>query len=267
MKYAFMTFSCAQAPLAAVLALARRTGYDSVEIRAGGNHAHGVEVSLSADERTAVRQQFDDAGIQCGCIAISARFANPAEVDRWLEESRQTIDLAGDLGCPVVRVFGGELGEGVSRGEAIDTVAGHLKSLAAQAADRNVILALETHDAWCDAAHVAAVMTLADHPNIAVNWDVMHPARIFGYSLRTAFTVLKPWIRHVHFHDAMRNPDELEFRKIGEGELDHREILQLLHSSGYHGILSGEWIKFGDEAQLVHDRQAMAAFEKELGIA
>ncbi|MGF1447964.1 MAG: sugar phosphate isomerase/epimerase family protein [Opitutales bacterium] len=267
MHYAFMTFSCQQSSLADVLALARRTGYDGVEIRAGGDHAHGVEVSLTRDERAAVKQQFADAGIRCACLAISARFADPSEVDQWLDEARKTIDLAGDLDCPILRVFGGELGKGVSRGAAIEAVAAHLKSLATQAADRNVTLALETHDAWCDAAHVAAVMTLADHPNVGVNWDVMHPARMLGYSLEAAFTVLKPWIRHVHFHDALCVPDKLDFRRIGEGEIDHRTVLRLLHSVEYPGVLSGEWIGFGDEAQLTHDRQAMAAFEKELGIA
>jgi sugar phosphate isomerase/epimerase len=267
MKYAFMTFSCKDASLDEVLALARRTGYEGVELRSGGGHAHGVEVDTGPNERATVKRKCAEAGIEPCCIAISARFADPADAAEWVAETEATIELASDIGSPVIRVFGGKLGEEVSRGEAVEAVAGHLRGLASEAEAHGVTLAMETHDAWCDAAHVAAVMRLVDHPAVGVNWDVMHPGRAAGYSLEASFELLKPWIRHLHFHDAMLVPDKLDFRKIGEGEIDHRVILRQLAGIGYTGYLSGEWIGFGDEAQVAHDRRAMAALEEELGLA
>ena len=85
-------------------------------------------------------------------------------------------------------------------------------------------------------------MKRVDHPAIAVNWDIMHPVHGAGVSMDHAFEALKPWIRHVHFHDGGTQEGKWGLVPIGEGDIDHRRAVQLLHSVGYDGFLSGEWI-------------------------
>ena len=58
-----------------------------------------------------------------------------------------------------------------------------------------------------------------------------------------AFQVLKPWIKHVHFHDGVTKEDgNLVFVPIGEGDINHQRAVELLKSNEYNGLLSGEWI-------------------------
>lgn len=99
----------------------------------------------------------------------------------------------------------------------------------------------ETHDDWCDPADVAAVMRQADHPAVAVHWDVMHPVRTAGVSMASAYQTLRPWIAHVHVHDGVNRPDATTMLPIGQGDFDHHAALRLLHRDGYDGFISGEW--------------------------
>jgi len=46
-----MSFSCPDASLADMLSLAQEFGYEGIEPRTGGIHAHGVELDTSADDR------------------------------------------------------------------------------------------------------------------------------------------------------------------------------------------------------------------------
>jgi len=259
MRYAFMSFSCPDLDLHEMLALCRELGYTGIEPRIQSKHAHGIDVDMSAEARRETRQAFADAGVAMCCIATSCRYADPANAADMIEDTRRAIDLAGDLGCPRLRVFGGAIGEGLDRDAAVDQVAQSLALLAEQAAERDVVLALETHDDWCDPDHVAAIMRAVDHPAIAVNWDILHPLRV-GKTMDQAHAALQPWIRHVHFHDSDLAEGKLRMVPIGEGVVDHRRAIELLQGDGYQGFMSGEWINW--QPAMEHLPRELAAMRR-----
>ncbi len=268
MHYAFTSFSCPNLRLAEALELVAATGYSGFEPRLDRNHAHGIELGLNSTERAEIRRRFEESGVSCCCLALSAQFAEAGHRARALETLPRYLELAADIGCPLLRVFGGPLGEDQKRGESIESMAEGLREAGNEAAEFGIDLALETHDAWCSAADVAAVMTLAGHPNIGVNWDFLHPVRSQGHSIARSFALLRRWIKHVHFHDARITSADgpLQFRSVGEGDIDHAEVLELLFSSRYQGWLSGEWIDWGDADQLQTDLRALREIEMEAGI-
>ncbi len=265
MKYAFMSFSAPAASLDELLAMAAEYGYDGVEPRIDSDHAHGIEVDLLPDERQAVLDLAEETGIAICCIATSCRLADPEVVQEMLPVAHDAIDLAGDLKCPCIRVFGGAVRKGLRRDQSSRMLAGALSQLGNHAAERGVTVCLETHDDWCDPRHVAAVLEKVAHPNIAVNWDIMHPVRAAGVTMDEAFEALQPWIRHVHVHDGACSRERLEFRPIGEGDIDHRTAVRLLRESGYEGFLSGEWINWTPaEEHLPTERQTLRQYESEI---
>jgi len=244
MKFAFMSFSCPALTLDEMLSLAAELGYDGIEPRAGGGHVHGVELETSPAQRAEMRARAQESGVALCCLAVSCRYADPATAPAQVDATRRYIELAADLGIPRLRVFGGKIPDGVSRKAAIEGVAAALRSVAEQAADASVTLCLETHDDWCDPAHVAAAMERVDSPAVGVNWDIMHPIRAANATMDQAHETLRPWIRHVHVHDGTLRRDTLDFRPIGAGAIDHPRALALLHNHGYAGYLSGEWINW-----------------------
>ncbi len=262
MKYSFMSFSCPELSLADLLATARKFGYDGVEPRIDAQHKHGVEVSASAETRSEFRSQAQASGIAIACVATSCLYANPAITQANIELTHQCIDLAADVGAPRIRVFGGALAQDQERAAAVQSVAKALGAVAEHARERGVTVCMETHDAWCNPADVAAVMQAVNHAAIAVNWDIMHPVRRARVTMDEVFTTLKSWIRHVHIHDGLLEAQGL--LPIGQGAIDHKRALELLTSAGYSGFLSGEWIKWKDayETHLPRELAAMKYYEQ-----
>lgn len=264
LKYSFMSFSTPEMGWADMLNAAAELGYDGVEPRLDAGHAHGAEASADADGRDAIREQAAQAGVAIACLATSLRFANPAEQEDTLAAATERINLAGDLGAPAIRVFGGRVPEELTREQAIETVAGALSRLTDLAERRGVTVCMETHDDWCDPSHVAAVLDRVDHPRVACNWDVMHPVRTGKATMDEAFETLRKHIRHVHFHDGTAG--EMELRPVGEGVCDHRRVVALLRGAGYDGFLSGEWINWTPwNEHLPRELATMKRYERELG--
>lgn len=241
MKYAFMSFSCPELELEAMLLLAKRYGYDGVEPRLNAGHRHGVETNTTGPERKQIKKVLEKTDAAICCLATSCSYANPATSHQQIEETKRMIELAADIGTPVIRVFGTNQ-SGFPMEEAYGNVAASLKALAGFAARENVTVCLETHDDWCNPQEVARLMREVGHPAIAVNWDIMHTVRDGGMSVEKGFEMLQPWIRHVHVHDAVDCKDRMIFKPMGEGDFDHRTAVRLLKKCGYEGFLSGEWM-------------------------
>ncbi|NQU43847.1 sugar phosphate isomerase/epimerase [bacterium] len=263
MKYAFMTFSTPDLTLEETLKTARRYGYSGIEPRLVSKHRHGIETTTSPAERKAIRDKVCKSGIELACLATSIKYADPAQADEMIETTHDSIDLAGDIGAPALRIFGGPIPEGVTREQAADSVTRSLRRVADHAAERNVIVCFETHDHWCDPADVAGVLKRVNHPAIAVNWDVMHPVRQAGKTMDEAFETLRPWIRHLHVHDGTKG--ELKMLPIGTGDFDHRRVIELMNSINYTGFISGEWINWEPwETHLPREIATLKRYEEEI---
>ena len=271
-----MSFSTPALSLTETIETARRFGYDGIEPRLDSKHTHGIEVSLTSEERKAVREQVAESGVELACLATSITYTDPSKTEESIAQTIERIDLAGDLGVPVIRVFGGRINadlisrllkrnnpEGAVREKAINLLVSSLNSVANHALDRGVTVCIETHDDWCDPAHIATVVGRVNHPAIAVNWDIMHPVRTANVSMDDAFQALKPWIRHLHIHDGSKSSKEL--LPIGTGDIDHRRALELLTEMGYEGYISGEWINWEPyETHLPRELATMKRYEAEL---
>jgi len=243
-----MTFTCPEWELPQIVNAARDYGYDGVEIRVEAGHKHGVELSLTAQQRDEVRRRFEEAGVAVSCVATSVRFStnDPAERDVQVEILKRYCDLAADLGARRVRVFGGRIPEGVLKQECKKYVAESLAQAGPYAWERGVYVCLETHDDFSLAADVADTLSLADAPGLAATWDWQHPFT-HGETIEASFAYLSDWVQHTHVHDVRPKPGGgTEIVPMGEGVLPLREIARLLRQSGYSGYLSMEcWPDLG----------------------
>lgn len=250
MNFSFMSFSCPELDFKQMIQAAATYGYAGVEPRLGSGHKHGIEPE-AADSflKEAVATAAKEAIAIC-CLATSCRFADPEDYLDHLDQARRVIELAGKLGAATIRVFGGTIPQGVERSRSFDQIVSSYSKLAPEAAANGVTVCMETHDDWCDPEQVAAVIKAVNHPNIAVNWDIMHPVLTAGYAMADVFSILQPFIRHVHLHDGSRTDGKLTLLPVGQGSVDHKTAIALLKEAGYQGYLSGEWI--GWEPYEVH---------------
>jgi sugar phosphate isomerase/epimerase len=245
-----------------MLALAKGYGYNGIEPRIQAGHGHGLDLDVDAATRREAAQKAEESGIVLCCIATSCRYADPDTVQENVENTLRAIDLAADVGSTRIRVFGGRIGGGLSRQAAIDQVAASLRSVADRAQARGVAVCMETHDDWTDPSHVAAVMTQVGHPAIAVNWDVMHPVRVAGWTVDASYEALQRWVQHTHVHDGAQKAGKIVYLPIGTGIVDTRRAMQLLAGAGFEGYLSGEWINWEPpEVHLPREIATMKGYE------
>ena len=243
-KLSTMTSVCPDWTVDEIVEGMHEHGYQGLEPRVGWGHKAGLELDTSPADRDTARGKLEDAGFRFCCVATGARFAteDPAQLTNYIEEARQGIDLAADLGAPVVRTFGGARGKGQMLG-IVNRTAEAYKQVMDQAAERGVTVMLETHDEWCVSAQVRAVVEQVNHPNMAVLWDFMHTQRFMERTEETMITI-GSLTRHIHAHDGKyrENGTQLDTVDLGQGELDHGRPLKLLNEIGYDGYFSVEVI-------------------------
>ena len=80
------------------------TGFEAAELRT--THKHGVELALTKDRRAEVRQRFTDSPVRLLSLGstCSYQYAQPALVEKNIEETRRWCEMAHDLGCLGVKV-------------------------------------------------------------------------------------------------------------------------------------------------------------------
>jgi len=250
MRFSFMSFSCPEADFAEFVAIAGRYGYDGIEPRIDAGHRHGIEVGAPDSVLANARKIAEDSGIKICCVATGCMYADPAKKAENVIKTKGAIELAAALGCPAIRVFGGQIPENITREESMASIVSALTEVSGLAGSKNVTVCLETHDSWCDPKDALKIIESVNSPVVAVNWDIMHPVLSAGYKMEDAFNVLKGRIRHVHIHDGVKEDGALKFLPVGDGAVDHKTALRLLRECGYGGFASGEWI--GWEPYEVH---------------
>jgi len=116
-----------------------------------------------------------------------------------------------------------------------------IKCLADVAAERNIILLLETgQETAQDLRHFLEKL---NHPAVGVNFD---PANMILYEKGNpieAVKVLSPWVKHIHIKDAIRTkqPGTWGTEVLwGDGEVRPERFLNALKEIGFEGVLAIE---------------------------
>jgi sugar phosphate isomerase/epimerase len=241
MKLSFATLGCPNWNLEKIAVQAAALGFDGVELR--GQPGEHIGAGETPESRAAIRALFKKHGVAIAAIMGYSNFAGGDDAARQqaVEGATAMVKLAGDVGCPILRVFGGKLGEGTSREEGIARVVAGLKTVGAVAQGCGVKLAIETHDDWCVGAFLAEVLARVDSPAVGACWDVANS--YFYESPATTYAAIGPRVYHVHFKDAAKTEKGVHSVLPGTGQVDMRQALRLLRDGGYRGYLSFEWEK------------------------
>jgi sugar phosphate isomerase/epimerase len=231
---AFSTLGCPVWDLPRILSAAREYGYNAVELR---GYLDQMDLPLADPftpaNRTETRRRFEDAGVAVCCVSSSGTVAK-----NNLDHVKAHAELAGALGCPRVRVFGGKLPDDLPHAEGIARFAETLRAFGDAAQEAGVYIVLETHDSFSKGAEVAELLAATAHPAVFSLWDLHHPYRE-GESLEETNRYLAPTLRHVHVKDGAAG----NYTLLGEGDVPVFPMLDLVLGGGYDGPISLEWEK------------------------
>jgi sugar phosphate isomerase/epimerase len=212
---------------------------------------------LSRQEMERAREAIQKRGMSVCCIAspffkcdLSGE-AGPAAgrmhqaTERALAEQmdvlQRCIEAAHLFGTNLIRVFAfwrrGEMTQ-----EVVDRIAELYQKPLEVAKEAGVTLCLENeHDCFMSTgAETAAFLQRMAPLGMQAVWD---PGNAFCAGERPypdGYEALKPYIKHIHVKDPVREQNGIRFVPIGEGHIDYAGQVQALIADGYTGAVSIE---------------------------
>jgi sugar phosphate isomerase/epimerase len=220
LKLGLMTYTLAKDwDIETIIKNCTETKFEHVELRT--THAHGVEVTLSAAERAAVKKRFEDAGL---AISLASGFGydspDPAVLRKNIDGTKDYILLARDVGAIGIRVFGANAPDEKSLrqiGESLAEVGefGYQNGVEIRVCDDGPPISM-----------VKKNIDASKSPHVYVNWNCPM-SDMEGEGFEYNFNSVKNIIRNIHMHELWE-------------DYPWRLFFSLLSKSGYKGYCDAE---------------------------
>jgi sugar phosphate isomerase/epimerase len=176
--------------------------YDVVELRT--THKHGVEISLPPAARAEVRARFADSPVKIGGLGTTCEYHSPdlAAVRRNIDETKEWVKLAVDVGSPCVKVRPNGLPKEVPEEKTLEQIGKSLAECAAFARDHNVRIQLEVHgEATSRVPRIRKIFDFAGNPPaLQACWNSNQTDLLDG-GFEANFALLRNQIGQVHMRD------------------------------------------------------------------
>ena len=198
---------------------AKAAGLSGVELRT--QHAHGVEIALSAAGRKEVRQRFADAGLTLWGLGTVCEFQDAAKVADNIEQCRRWCELAEDVGVHGVKVRPNGLPKDVPVEKTLAQIGTALHACGEAADAHGVEIWLEVHGpGTAHPPHIRTILDECRHPKVGACWN-SNKSDIVDGSVKTYFELLRPDIKSCHINE------------LWDEAYPYRELFSLFRKSGY----------------------------------
>jgi sugar phosphate isomerase/epimerase len=206
-----------------------QTGFEGVELRT--THKHGVEVTLSKEQRAEVRKRFDDSPVKFVGPGTACEYQSPDHgvLQQQIELTKKFVELSADTGGTGIKVRPNGFVKGEERDKTIERIGLALRECGKFAEGYNQQIRVEVHGRGTqEPAVMQKIMQVADHPLVVVCWN-SNPGETVNGSLAHSFGLLKDKLgATVHIHD------------LFDKEYPYRELFALLRGVDYKGYCLSE---------------------------
>jgi sugar phosphate isomerase/epimerase len=221
-----------------ILRVCRNVGLGAVELRT--THRHGVEPTLSADERRDVRNRFRDAGVTLWGCGTVCEFQSPdqAVVRRNIETCQRFVQLVADIGGRGVKVRPNALPADVPVARTLEQIGRSLVPCGRAAADGGVEIWVEVHGTGtAHPPHIRTIMEHCNHASVGLTWN-SNPTDVRDGSVAEYFRLLQRWVRSCHINELHSGyPYRELFRLLREANYDRVTLAEI---AGMPDVASGE---------------------------
>jgi sugar phosphate isomerase/epimerase len=227
-KLGLVTYNLAAAwNLDQLLDVCKATGVSPVEFRT--THKHGVEPSLTKEQRQEVKKKCADAGVAiwgCGTVC-EFQSEDTTVVQKNIETCKEFVQLVADLGGRGVKVRPNGIPKGAALDKTLEQIGKALIPCGKAADDAGLEIWVEVHGATtAHPPNMKTIMQHCDHPKVGVTWNSNKDDIVDG-SVEKYFKLLQPWIKSCHIN---------ELYKDSAGIYPYRELFRLFRGSGYDRV-------------------------------
>lgn len=219
--------------------LALKYRLDGVEIRSvwdKGPH------ELDNNDIKRIRKIMDGSGLEVCCISspfFKCHLDNPLEVSDNIEILKKSINLAHKVGAGLVRGFTFWKKGGFD--ENLDKIVSRFDEALKILEKEKIVLVLESDPGVfaSNAGKLRRVMEKIDSPYVKALWDpgndLYDPDGEIPFP--DGYDIIKPYMVHMHFKDAVKKEDKTAGVPVGEGQVDYGAHFEELKKSGYGGYV------------------------------
>lgn len=254
MKFGLVTYMWgADWDLPTLLANCEKAGALGVELRT--EHKHGVDPENSAEKRREVKRRFADSPVKLVGVGSNQAFHYPdqAQLRASIERAKAFIKLSHDVGGSGAKVKPNDMPKNVPQQKTIEQIGKSLNELGAYAADLGQQVRLEVHGQCAPLPIIAAIMQVADHPNVGVCWNG-NQQDVEGEGLEHNFHLVEKRLgATLHAHD------------LDGGKYPYPLLFKLLKAAHYNGwvLIEGSDKPADRIAALIHQREVFERLVKE----
>ncbi len=246
MRLGLVTYNIANKwDLPTLIEKCKAIGIEGVELRT--THAHGVEPSLTSDQRREVRKRFEDSGIVLWGLGSICEFhqTDPVVVRKNIEDCKAFTLLAVDTGAKGVKVRPNAFSEGVSHQKTLEQIGRALNECGRFAADHGIEIWLEVHGKdTCHPPHIRTILDVCDHPSVGACWN-SNPQDVKDGSVKEYFSLLRPDIKSCHITELWRT------------EYPWKELFSLFKATGYDRFTLAEIPESADPDRVLRYYKAL----------
>jgi len=251
MKIGFSSLVSPGWDLASVIGNAVKMGFDGVELRGLRGELNLPLVPELAADPEQVREMLAEHKIELVCLGASATLDSrkSKEVAKQKAKIIEFIELASRLGCPLVRLFAGEVQRRDTQDAALSRIASGLASLAPAASQHQVTIVVENGGDFLGSQDLWFLVDAVAHPAVRCCWNQCH-AKAVGERPTNSIPRLGHRIGLVHVCDAKFDAQGvlLEYKGLGQGDAEVSTQIDLLKGVAYDRYLIFEWPKLWMES-------------------
>jgi sugar phosphate isomerase/epimerase len=176
--------------------------FEAVELRT--THTHGVEIALPAAARADVKKRFEESAVKLGGLGTTCEYHSPdaAVLRRNIDETREWVTLARDIGSPGVKVRPNGVPKEVPEEKTLEQIGRALRECGTFARDHGVAIQLEVHGQTTSRlSRIRKILDYADnHPGVRVCWN-SNPEDLLDGGFDANFALVRDQIGQVHMRD------------------------------------------------------------------
>lgn len=197
-----------------------KAGFAAIELRTG--HKHGVEPTISQEERAKVRERFTQTKVKLLSYGSTCEFESPDEAVRRqnIELAKKFVDLAKDTGAIAVKVRPNGLPKDVPLDTTVKNISTSLHEVGEYGQSKGIEIWMEVHGSKTQEFPLASrILHEANHKNVGACWN-SNPTDVVDGSVKQAFDALGQFIRNCHITELTST-------------YPYKEFFGLLRDAGY----------------------------------
>jgi len=202
--------------------------FQGVELRT--SHKHGVEVTLSTEERERIKNLFKESAVELMGLGSAFDYHTPDadKLKRDIAASKEYIKLAHDVGAPGIKVRPNGFPKEVDKDKTLEQIGRSLRELGDFGERYGIQIRLEVHGTGTSLLpNIKRIMDVADHKMVGVCWN-SNQTDLEGEGFDANFDMVKNKILTVHMRDLYLQ------------EYPFRRLLNRLAESGFAGYCLAE---------------------------